>query len=200
MKKKRKNFLPQFCLKTSVGGSASESRGIVQIQASENIGIRKFFSKCLRIFKKTGLVTQINVCSGNTPRNTEDTKSTPEDAHNKGCDIVLILLSIVTAYLFLVRPELQKTKFENLLCIMYTLIIEPHLPRRLKPHKYALSTLSPMSTSTTQIISLRNEKKTSISWVEIYFVRMEPQGLFHSNPCQGDNNQKNCQIEHNCRV
>ena len=48
----RKNFLPQFCLKTSVGGSASESRGIVQIQASENIGIRKFFSKCLRIFKK----------------------------------------------------------------------------------------------------------------------------------------------------
>ena len=89
----------------------------------------------------------------------QDTKSTPEDAHNKGCDIVLILLSIVTAYLFLVRPELQKTKFENLLCIMYTLIIEPHLPRRLKPHKYALSTLSPMSTSTTQIISLRNEKR-----------------------------------------
>ena len=101
----------------------------------------------------------------------QDTKSTPEDAHNKGCDIVLILLSIVTAYLFLVRPELQKTKFENLLCIMYTLIIEPHLPRRLKPHKYALSTpMSPMSTSTTQIMSLKNEKKTSISWVEIYFV------------------------------
>ena len=80
-----------------------------KISASEN--------SFLNVLKKMA-ATQINVWSGNTPQNTEDTKSTPEDAHNKGCDIVLILLSIVTAYLFLVRPELQKTKFENLLCIM----------------------------------------------------------------------------------
>ena len=65
-----------------------------KISASENS-----FLNVLESSKKLA-ATQINVWSGNTPRNTEDTKSTPEDAHNKGCDIVLILLSIVTAYLF----------------------------------------------------------------------------------------------------
>ena len=68
---------------------------------------------------------------------------------------------------------LPKKSLKDLLCVF----TEPHLPRRLKPHKYALSTLSPMSTPRRQI-------RSSISWVEIYFVRMEPQGVFHSKPCR----------------
>ena len=88
MMRKPQNFLPHFCLKASIGEAASESRGILHIQASENSsqnvsvlkkaratkgmqvqahsGIGKFFTKCLGSEKKArakgGMQVQSLIC------------------------------------------------------------------------------------------------------------------------------------------